>query len=42
MNCCASYGLTPDGRACICVTTNAWTSWYALYDHIAMYATYAG
>ena len=42
MNCCASFGLTPDGRACICVTTNAWTSWYALYDHIAMYATYAG
>ena len=42
MNCCASYGLTPDGRACICVTANAWTSWYALYDHIAMYAAYAG
>lgn len=42
MNCCASYGLTPDGRACICVTANAWTSWYALYDHIAMYATNAG
>lgn len=42
MNCCASYGLTPNGRACICVTANAWTSWYALYDHIAMYATYAG
>ena len=42
MNCCASYGLTPGGRACICVTANAWTSWYALYDHIAMYATNAG
>ena len=40
MNCCASYGLTPDGRACICVTAGAWTSWYALYDHIAMYTTY--
>lgn len=42
MNCCASFGRTPGGRACICVTAKAWTSWFALYDHIAMYATYAG
>ena len=40
-NCCASYGVSPDGRECICVTAQAWTSWYAIYDHIAMYATYA-
>lgn len=42
MNCCASYGATPDGRACICVTAKAWTSWYALYDHLALYSTYCG
>ena len=40
-NCCASYGVSPDGRECICVTAQAWTSWYAIYDHIAMYAAYA-
>lgn len=42
MNCCASYGTTPDGRRCICVTAKAWTSWYAIADQIALYATYCG
>jgi D-alanyl-D-alanine carboxypeptidase (penicillin-binding protein 5/6) len=40
-NCCASYGTSPAGRECICVTAQAWTGQYAIDDHIAMYATYA-
>lgn len=40
-NCCASYGVSPEGRRCICVTANAWTSWYTVYDHVALYSQYA-
>lgn len=40
-NCCASYGVSPKGRKCICVTANAWTSWYTVYDHVALYSQYA-
>ena len=40
-NCCASYGVSPKGRRCICVTANAWTSWYTVYDHVALYSQYA-
>ena len=40
-NCCASYGVSPEGRKCICVTANAWTSWYTVYDHVALYSQYA-
>lgn len=40
-NCCASYGISPKGRKCICVTANAWTSWYTVYDHVALYSQYA-
>ena len=40
-NCCASYGVSPKGRKCICVTANAWTSWYTVYDHVALFSQYA-
>ena len=36
--CCAvSYEQSDDGNQYICVTGNAWTSWRAIKDHIAIY-----
>lgn len=42
MNCCASFGKTPDGRDVICVTANAWTGEFCIEDHIALYTQYCG
>lgn len=42
MNCCASAGITPDGRSVICVTANAWTGEFCIEDHIALYTKYCG
>ena len=39
-NCAASYGERPDGRRYICVTADAYSSWRAIYDHVALYKTY--
>ena len=40
-NCCASFGLCPDGREVICVTAKAPTSWNTISDHIKLYTVYA-
>ena len=39
-NCAASCGETADGRRYICVTADAYSSWRAIYDHVALYKTY--
>lgn len=39
--CCAvSYEQSDDGNQYICVTGNAWTSWRAIYDHVAIYCDF--
>ena len=40
MNCCASFGRTPDGRAVVCVTAHAWTGDFCMEDHITLYTGY--
>lgn len=40
-NCCMSFGASPSGRECICVTANAIDFEFTLADHIALYSTYA-
>lgn len=42
MNCCASAGQTPDGRAVLCVSAGAWTGEFCIEDHIALYRQYCG
>ncbi len=42
MNCCASAGLTPDGRAVVCISAGAWTGEFCIEDHIALYSQYCG
>ena len=39
-NCCASFGLTPDGRTVLCVTAGAETGEACIEDHIALYTVY--
>ncbi len=41
-NCAASYQIDDLGRHYLCVTGNAWSSWRAIYDHVAIYQTYTG
>lgn len=36
----ASYQQSNDGHQYICVTVNAWSSWRAIYDHVAIYDAY--
>lgn len=39
--CCAvSYEVSDDGNQYICVTGNAWSSWRAIYDHVAIYCDF--
>lgn len=40
-NCCASYGLSPDGTPCICVTAHCDGSMNVVKDHILLYSQYA-
>ncbi len=40
--CAASYLVGDDGGHYICVTANAWSSWRAIYDHVAIYQQYVG
>lgn len=39
-NCAASYFVSDDGVPFICVTGNAYSSWRAIYDHVAIYKAY--
>lgn len=41
MNCCASFGKSPEGRSLICVTAKAWTGDFCIDDHVALYSQYA-
>ena len=36
-NCAASYATDPNGKPYICVTANASSQWYTIYDHAAIY-----
>lgn len=36
-SCAASYGKSHSGRAYICVTADASSSWRCIYDHVALY-----
>ena len=40
--CAASYQISDDGGHHICVTADAWSSWRAIYDHVATYQLYTG
>ena len=40
-SCAASYYESNSGKHYICVTANAYSSWRAIYDHAAIYKTYA-
>ncbi|MBO5564690.1 MAG: D-alanyl-D-alanine carboxypeptidase [Lachnospiraceae bacterium] len=40
--CAASYQISDDGGHHICVTADAWSSWRAIYDHVAVYQLYTG
>lgn len=42
MNCCASFGTSPSGRALLCVTAHAWTGDFCIEDHVALYSRYNG
>lgn len=42
MNCCASFGYSPSGRALLCVTAHAWTGDFCIEDHVALYSVYNG
>lgn len=35
-----SYQKSNDGHQYLCVTVNAWSSWRAIYDHVAIYDLY--
>lgn len=39
--CAASYMKSDKGGYYICVTADAWSSWRCIYDHVALYETYA-
>ena len=39
-NCAASWGRSADGREYLCVTGNAYSSWRAIFDHVALYQEY--
>lgn len=39
-NCAASYFISENGVPYICVTGNAYSSWRAIYDHVAIYKAY--
>ena len=41
MNCCASFGVSPEGRSLICVTSKAWTGDFCIEDHVTLYSQYA-
>lgn len=40
-SCAASYFTSDSGTDYICVTAKAYSSWRAIYDHVAIYKTYA-
>lgn len=40
-SCAASYFTSATGTNYICVTAQAYSSWRAIYDHVAIYKTYA-
>ncbi|MDD2970997.1 MAG: D-alanyl-D-alanine carboxypeptidase [Lachnospiraceae bacterium] len=40
-NCAASYGESADGKGYVCVTGDAYSGWRCIYDHVAIYSTYA-
>lgn len=40
-SCAASYFTSASGTNYICVTAQAYSSWRAIYDHVAIYKTYA-
>lgn len=39
-NCAASWAETADGSRYLCVTGNTYSSWRAIYDHVALYTQY--
>ena len=39
-NCAASCGQSSNGAEYICVIGNAYNSWRAIFDHVALYSTY--
>lgn len=39
-NCAASWAETSDGHRYICVTGSTYSSWRAIYDHVALYTQY--
>ena len=39
-SCAASYEVSAGGRHYICVTSNAYSSWRCIYDHVAIYSTF--
>lgn len=39
-NCAASYAIDHAGKGYICVTADAYNSWRAIYDHVALYQKY--
>ncbi len=40
-NCAASFGVSADGSAYICVTGNSSSAWQCIYDHVALYDLFA-
>lgn len=40
-NCAASYEISASGKPYICVTGKATSGWNCIYDHVAIYSTYA-
>ena len=41
-SCAASYGKDDNGKAYICVTADAHSSWRCIYDHVALYSQFSG
>jgi D-alanyl-D-alanine carboxypeptidase (penicillin-binding protein 5/6) len=39
-NCAASYSISNEGKHYICVTADTYSSWRAIYDHVAVYQQY--
>jgi D-alanyl-D-alanine carboxypeptidase (penicillin-binding protein 5/6) len=39
-NCAASYSISNEGKHYICVTADTYSSWRAIYDHVAVYQKY--
>lgn len=40
-SCAASYGISNQGNPYICVTAKSSSSWRCIYDHVALYSSYA-